>query len=325
MNLAPWLVPAWQRLAAALTGQRLHHGLLVAAPAGYGKRALVEAFAAAALCTQRGSEGQACGVCRSCQLVAAGSHPDLARVTFELRDDGKPRSELTVDQIRALSQRLAMSSQFGGLQIALIDPADRLNASAANALLKTLEEPATATIIVLVADDPARLPATIRSRCQRIAIGRPSREDAVAWLRAQGIDAKRAGLALDASLGNPGLAQAWLADDTLELRKACLDDLAALTQGRRPPAEIAERWAADRPDTRLWLAAALARDEASRLARGETATLGLTARSEIPKLAAWFDRANRARGLLATPLRGELVLLDLLRQWPTGEPTARRA
>ena len=325
MNLQPWLAPAWQRLAAALAGQRLHHGLLIAAPAGYGKRALVEAFARAALCTQRGVDGRACGVCRSCLLVAAGSHPDLARVTFELRDDGKLRSEITVDQIRALSQRLAMSSQFGGLQLALIDPADRLNANAANALLKTLEEPATATIIVLVADDPARLPATIRSRCQRIEIGRPSRDEAIAWLRAQKIDAKSAEQALEASLGNPGLAQAWLADDTLDLRKACLDDLAALTQGRRTAADVAERWTADRPETRLWLAAALARDEAFRLARGEVAKLGLTARSEIPKLAAWFDRANRARGLLATPLRAELVLLDLLRQWPTSESTARRA
>ncbi|MEP7044850.1 MAG: DNA polymerase III subunit delta' [Dokdonella sp.] len=325
MSLQPWLTEAWQRLASGLAGQRLHHGLLVAAPAGYGKRALVEAFAAAALCTQRSADGHACGVCRSCRLVAAGSHPDLARVTFELRDDGKPRTEITVDQIRALSQRLALSSQFGGLQLALIDPADRLNASAANALLKTLEEPATATIIVLVADDPARLPATIRSRCQRIEIGRPSREAALAWLHAQRIDAKRAEAALDASLGNPGLALAWLADDTLELRKACIDDLAALTQGRRSAAEVAERWTADRPDTRLWFAAALAREEASRIARGEAGTLGLTARSEIPKLAAWFGRANRARGLLATPLRAELVLLDLLRQWPASEPTARRA
>ncbi|MBO9662719.1 DNA polymerase III subunit delta' [Dokdonella sp.] len=316
MSLQPWLGDSWRVLAGALAAQRLHHGLLIVAPAGYGKRALAEAFAAAALCTQRDAEGRACGRCRGCQLLAAGSHPDFVRVALELRDDGKTRTEITVDQIRALSQRLAMSSQFGGLQIALIDPADRLNAAAANALLKTLEEPTPATVIVLVADEAARLPATIRSRCQRIDVRPPSREEALAWLHAQRVDAGRAQAALEASLGNPGLALEWLADATLDLREGCAEDLAALARGRRTAYEIAERWTADRPELRLWFAAALARDEANRLARGETGAFGLTARGEIPKLAAWFGRANRARGLLATPLRPELVLLDLLRTWP---------
>jgi len=318
MNLAPWLADAWGTLAGALAAGRLHHGLLLAAPAGFGKRALADAFAAAALCTQRRADGHACASCRSCRLVAAGSHPDLVRVGFELRDDGRPRTEITIDQMRALSQRLAMASQFGGLQIALIDPADRLNASAANALLKTLEEPAAATLLVLVADEPARLPATIRSRCQRIDVRAPAREEALAWLRTHAVDAARAAAALEASLGNPGFALAWAAgeDDALALRTACADDLAALARGRRPAAEVADRWAADRPELRLWFAAALARDEARRLAGGAAGALGLTRRDEIPKLAAWFGHANRARGLLATTVRAELVLLDLLRAWP---------
>lgn len=316
MSVQPWLADAWRVLAGALADERLHHGLLLAAPAGYGKRALADAFACAALCTQRRPDGRACGSCRSCQLVAAGSHPDLVRITFELRDDGKPRTEIAVDQMRRLSQRLALSSQFGGLQIAMIDPADRMNASAANALLKTLEEPATSTVIILIADDPARLPATIRSRCQRIEIGMPSRDEALAWLGAQRIDAASAMTALDASLGNPGLALDWSGNDTLAIRQACADDLVALTHGRRAASEVAERWVADRPEQRLWFAAALVRDEARSLASGEAGTLGLTAREEIPKLAAWFGRANRARGLLATALRIDLVLLDLLLAWP---------
>jgi DNA polymerase-3 subunit delta' len=316
MTLQPWLADAWRMLADALVSKHLHHGLLVAAPAGYAKRTLVEAFARAALCTQRLPDGSACGSCRSCLLVAAGSHPDLVRIALELRDDGKPRTEITVDQIRALSQRLSLSSQFGGLQIALVDPADRMNASAANALLKTLEEPATATIIVLVADDPARLPATIRSRCQRVEIGRPRHDEALAWLRGQRVDAAGAKTALDASLGNPGLALDWSRDDTLAIRQACSEDLVALTQGRRAPSEIADRWAADRPAQRLWFASALVRDEALGLASGNAGMLGLTAREEIPKLAEWFGRANRARGQLATALRIDLVLLDLLLAWP---------
>jgi len=154
MTLQPWLSPTWNTLADALRSGRVHHAMLFASPRGYGKRVLADAFAAAALCTQRTADGHACGTCRSCLLVAAGSHPDLVRVSLEVRDDGKTRSELTVDQLRALGHRLALASQFGGWQIAVIDPADAMNASAANALLKTLEEPASSTVIMLVADDP---------------------------------------------------------------------------------------------------------------------------------------------------------------------------
>jgi DNA polymerase-3 subunit delta' len=322
MTLQPWLAPAWHVLADALRTQRIHHALLFAGPRGYGKRALADTFAAAALCPQRNAEGHACGRCRSCLLVAAGSHPDLVRVTFEIRDDGKTRSELTVDQMRALGRRLALSSQFGGLQIALVDPADAMNASAANALLKTLEEPASNTVIVLVADDPSRLPATIRSRCQRIDLRMPTREQAADSLHARGIDAEIASSTLDASMDNPGQAAEWIADGGLAVRDECRTDLAALSAMRVRPAAVAERWASDRPETRLWFAAAIARDEARLIAAGRQGALGLTGRAEIPKLTAWFGRANRARGLLSTPVRAELVLLDLLRGWPA-RPTGR--
>jgi len=325
MTLQPWLLPAWRVMSEALQSRRVHHALLLAGPKGQGKRVLADAFAAAALCSNRMPDGGACGACRSCLLVAAGSHPDLVRVTFELRDDGKPRSEITVDQLRNLCRRLSLSSQFGGLQIALIDPADAMNASAANALLKTLEEPATDTVIVLIADDPSRLPATIRSRCQRVDLRLPTSQEALEWLRGQGVDAADAALTLEASLGNPGQAAAWIEDGTLALRAECIADLTALSAHKTQASVVAERWAADRPDSRLWFASVLAREEARRLTRGERGTFGLTARAEIPKLAAWFGRANRARSLLSTPLRAELILLDLLRGWPGSERTSRRA
>jgi DNA polymerase-3 subunit delta' len=316
MTLPPWLARSWRTLADAIASGRIHHALLFASARGYGKRALADAFAAAVLCQQRNADGSACGKCRSCLLVAAGSHPDLARVALEIRDDGRPRSEITVDQLRALGQRLSLASQFGGWQIALIDPADAMNASAANALLKTLEEPSASTVIALIADDPSRLPPTIRSRCQKIDIPRPTREEALAWLRARGVDESTAAATLDASMDNPGQAEAWLAEGALAVREECASDLAALTTARAGASAIAERWATDRPDLRLWFAAALARDEARSLAAGRPGSLGLTRRAEIPKLNAWFGRANQARGLLATPVRADLVLLDLLRGWP---------
>jgi len=316
MTPPPWLAPSWRMLAEAIGSGRIHHALLFASPRGYGKRALAGAFATSLLCQQRKADGSACGTCRSCLLVAAGSHPDLARVTFEIRDDGRPRTELTVDQLRALGARLSLASQFGGWQIALIDPADAMNPNAANALLKTLEEPSTNTVIALIADDPSRLPPTIRSRCQKIDLPMPTRDQALAWLRSRGVDAAAAAATLDASMNNPGQAEAWLADGALAVREECATDLAALSTARARPTVVAERWAADRPDLRLWFAAALARDEARSLASGARGRLGLTQRAEIPKLNAWFGRANQARGLLATPVRADLVLLELLRGWP---------
>jgi DNA polymerase-3 subunit delta' len=316
MKLAPWLEPAWNVLAENLRTAQLHHALLFGGPRGYGKRALADAFAGAALCKERNADGRACGRCRSCLLVAAGSHPDLVRVTFELRDDGRPRTDITIDQMRALGQRLAMASQFGGWQIAIVDPADAMTANAANALLKTLEEPARETVLALVADDPSRLPATIRSRCRRVDVVLPSQAVALEWLREQGLPADAAAATLAASLGNPGQAHEWASDGGLALLAECSADLGALSAERTRPVAVAQRWAADRPDRRLWLAATLVREEARRLGAGERGALGLTARDEIPKLNAWFARANRARGLLSTPLRAELVLLDLLRAWP---------
>ena len=321
MTLPPWLAPSWRVLADAIGSGRVHHALLFASPRGYGKRALADAFAAAVLCRQRNADGTACGICRACVLVAAGSHPDLVRVTFEIRDDGRPRTELTVDQLRALGQRLALASQFGGWQIAIIDPADAMNPNAANALLKTLEEPSTNTVIALLADDPSRLPPTIRSRCRKVDMPVPARAESVAWLTSRGMASDIAAQMLDVSMDNPGLAELWLADGVLALWEHCGRDLALLGAGRESAAAIADRWAADRPVLRLWFAGRLALDEARNITLGDDGPLGLTGRAEIPKLNAWFGRANQARSLLATPVRADLVLLDLLRGWPA-RPTS---
>lgn len=320
MSLPAWLAHEWPALARGLAGRGLHHGLLLAAPAGYGKRSLAEALVAAALCTERDPEGAACGACRGCRLLASGSHPDLVRVGLELRDDGRLRQDIVVDQLRVLTRRLALSSQFGGWQVALVDPADRMNANAANALLKTLEEPARDTLLVLVADDASRLPATILSRCLRVAIPRPDAAAAQRWLQQQGVDAATARTALAASLGNPGRALQWVREDALALREACARELAELGAGRRTAASLAGRWAADRPELRLWFAAVHALDGARRAA-GQAGDL--TARAEIPKLANWYGRVNQARALLATTLRPELVLLEVLQAWPGGAAVPR--
>jgi len=311
MTLANWHAEPWRKLVARRTQDRLAHALLLCGAEGLGKRAFADAFAAALLCQQPHADGRACGECRTCRLVQAGSHPDLVRVSLELRDDGKPRTEIIVDQIRALSERLGMTPQFGGWQIALIDPADALNVAAANALLKTLEEPTPATLLALVADAPSRLPATIRSRCQRIEFRVPTRSEAQDWLVAQDIDAKSAASALDASGGNPGLALGWVQSGDLATRDDVAKDLRNLCAGKASAVDVANRWSKAEAESRLWFAAMLLQTEAQAKARGAAGPLAV-ARASLTDLASWFERANLARTQLRGPLRPELVVLEAL-------------
>src|SRR5690606_14968084 len=169
----PWHAEAWTRLQAQIRRQALPHALLISGLPGLGKRRLAEQLAAALLCEAGRNELQACGRCRACRPLVQGAHPDLFVVTPE--EEGR---QVRVDQVRGLIDQLALKSQYGGYRVGLIDPADRMNAAAANALLKTLEEPPPGVVLLLVAARPSLLPATIRSRCQQLTLSPPPAEQA---------------------------------------------------------------------------------------------------------------------------------------------------
>jgi DNA polymerase-3 subunit delta' len=310
MNVQPWHAEHWSRLQARRQRDALPHALLLCGAAGLGKRAFAQRFIHGLLCSDS-ADGEACGRCRSCLLIEAGSHPDLVGLSFGLRRDGTPRTEIVVDQIRELSARLAMRSQLGGWQVATIDPADAMNAAAANALLKTLEEPATQTMLILLADSPWRLPQTIRSRCQRIEFHLPEPAAALAWLQGEGIDEGQAALA--AAGGNPGLAAAWAGQGALEQRAEVRKDLTALAAGRGQPIEVVKRWLDDEPVQRLWFAAQAVADELRARSRQSAPPLGSALDAEA--LAAWYGAVNRTREGLRGPLRADLLLLELLARW----------
>lgn len=316
-TLAPWQQRILDGALAPLAAGRLGHALLFGGPARLGKGAVAQALAARLLCPTPGADGLACGRCRGCQLMAAGTHPDLNFISFIPNDKGdKLRSEIVVDQVRDLGHWFSLTPQLGGAQVALITPADALNTSAFNALLKTLEEPSRDRYLLLVSDRPGRLPATIRSRCQSLAFRIPPRPEAEAWLRAQGHDAAAAGAALDAARGHPGLALAWLAEGGLALRADVQSALNALAAGRKTPVALAQQWLSDGQGAlRLRFAAELVVDGlAGRLGAGTSP--GLTLPAEIQKLAAWFDGINRVRDQLASPqLRHDLALAGLLLEW----------
>ncbi|MFN3902443.1 DNA polymerase III subunit delta' [Rehaibacterium terrae] len=317
--LAPWQQRPLQTALAALMAGRLGHALLLGGAARLGKRAVADALAARLLCSTPGADGLACGHCRGCRLLAAGTHPDFLGIGLEVNEKtDKLRSEVTIDQVRRLSRQFALTPQLGGAQVAVLDPADALNTSACNALLKTLEEPMPGRYLLMVSAHPARLPATIRSRCQRLEFRIPGRDEARQWLLAAGHAATQVDAALEAAHGHPGLAADWLADGSLELRRSVRADLAALAAGKAGALDVAARWLADeRVELRLSFAADTARDLCGRLAgavpMGEAAAL--TARADFTKLSAWFDAANRTRDLLRTTVRADLTLAGLLRDW----------
>jgi DNA polymerase III subunit delta' len=172
-----WLAPQMAALRQARAQGRWPQALLIQGVPGGGGEQLAAYAAQTALCTAAAAP---CGRCRDCQRVEAQAHPDLWLVAPE-----GDSQQIKVDQIRALNDALALTGHGAGGTVAIINPADMLNANSANALLKTLEEPRPGVLIVLVAVVSARLPATVRSRCQQLRIRLPAREATLAWLRAR--------------------------------------------------------------------------------------------------------------------------------------------
>lgn len=315
-TFAPWQQRIYDQAKASINAGRLGHGLLFCGPAQLGKRAVAERLAHGLLCRERSAQGDPCGHCRSCQLLAAGTHPDYQLVSFVPNKEGtRLRTEIVIDQIRSLSERLSLTPQYGGAQIAIIDPADSINTAACNALLKTLEEPVPGRYLWLVSSHPARLPATIRSRCQRLEFRLPRQEESLAWLKAQGHSEAAAREAFEAARGHPGLAHEWLSGDGLKLRREVAADLTKLGRGETSAPEVAQRWVGDDH-------AALRLRHASDIALAEAAS-GLTDPARARSLATWFDRANRTRDLLRTTVRADLAVVELLMAWRAGE--GRRA
>jgi len=304
---APWQQRVYDQAVAAQASGRLAHGLLFCGPAQLGKRAVAERLAQRLLCQQPRADGEPCGSCRSCHLLAAGTHPDYQFVSFIPNKEGtRLRTEIVIEQIRQISEKLSLTPQYGGAQVVIIDPAEAVNHAACNALLKTLEEPVPGRYLWLLSAHPARLPATIRSRCQRYEYRLPQAAESLAWLKQQGHSEAAAREGLEAARGHPGLAHEWLGNDGLALRREVASDMAKLARGDVGAVETAQRWVGDEnAGLRLRHAADLALSDAA----------GLTGPERTRSLAAWFDQANRTRDLLRTTVRADLAVTELLLAW----------
>ena len=224
-------------LQRALTGGRLAHAYLFAGPEGVGKRLMALAVARVLFC----SAGTGCGECAACRKLAHRNHPDL----HILEPDG---NSIKIEQIRAIQRDLSLRPLEGSRKVCLIEAAELLTTAAANALLKTLEEPRGDTLLILLSSQPQRLLETIRSRCQLLQFPRQPLELIRASLQTQlGISDGEAHIL--AALADGSFKKAFGKDRQLylEQRHTLLKTLTALSAGSiLPILEFAEQLAGDK-------------------------------------------------------------------------------
>lgn len=212
----PWQQEQWQRLQHARQAKRLPHALLFAGLAGTGKVEFAQHFAQALLCQQIQAQGYACNTCHACRLIETRAHPNVLWIEPE-----KEGQAIKVDQIRNVSEFVNQSSLQGEHRIVIINPASDMNTNAANALLKTLEEPSAGAMLILICDQLSALPATVLSRCQHIHFACPPSEQVKPWLTNQ-IEDKTIDIELLLRLANgaPLAAIELFKNDILPLRQS---------------------------------------------------------------------------------------------------------
>jgi DNA polymerase-3 subunit delta' len=312
---APWLASAMEQLRRARLAGRFPPALLIHDRRGAGGLWLAHYAAQLALCL---GEPAPCGKCRGCRQFLAAQHPDFIAVA-PIEDSKLIR----VEQIRELTEALTLTAHGGGATVTLLHPADAMNANAANALLKTLEEPRPGVTLILVTDQPSRLPATVISRCQLLRIGPPARTASIAWLeRHKGAGAWDA--VLDAIGEAPFEAAQLDAAEVSRLASETFRTLGELLSGQRDIAGIAERWTrGEQFELRLacietWLTACI--DHAAGAPRQLTELRTGTHLPEsswdmnIAALLRLLDAAYELRGLRLTSINRSLALEQLLWQ-----------
>jgi DNA polymerase III subunit delta' len=233
--LPEWFAPACAEVQTAFAAGRLAHGLVIHEDPGAGGREFARWIAQLVNCRERARAP--CGECQECRWVATGQHPDLTLVSPE-----EDSVQILIEQVRALVADLALTAHGSGYKIAIIAPADAMNINAANALLKTLEEPPARTLLLLVTSQPSRLLATVRSRCSRLRLTGPSRELAAKYLA----EARGEGPWAEALAATGAGPFALLEADPAalaRLRSDTLDTLRDIGSGKIQPPGVAERWA----------------------------------------------------------------------------------
>ena len=230
----PWQLKQWHLLVKQWQEKNFPHALLLSGPNGLGKSHFAHTLASRLLCEKKYAPDEyACGECQTCLLIASQSHPDLLWIQPE--ELGKA---IKIDTIRELITSLQQTAHQSAYQIVILEPAEAMNKSSANALLKTLEEPHGAVFFLLLSHQPNSIPATIRSRCQRIHFPIPPTSITLPWL-AQQLPDDNATLLLALSENIPLRALRIAEKAQLTMREQLLEHFIAFAQFQLTPLEMA--------------------------------------------------------------------------------------
>jgi len=314
MNARP--VPAWfegpqREIRAALAGDRLAHGILIHEDPGAGGVEFARWIAQRVNC--RDAKRAPCGECQDCRWVAAGQHPDVAQIA-PLEDS----NYIVIEQVRELIAELTLTAHGSGYKVATFTPADALFPNAANSLLKTLEEPPRRTLILLVTSQPARLMATVRSRCSRIRLPGPSAAEAARFLekaRGPGPWAE----ALAATGGGPFSLLEADPEALAKMRHETIQTMTEIGSGKLQPPGIAERWTAKGADIagrlaclEIWVTERILETASI---RDVTHLSGEGGQSKICRLFELSDAVRDMRKLALTSINKTMAVESLLWRW----------
>ncbi|SAL44898.1 DNA polymerase III subunit delta' [Caballeronia humi] len=330
----PWQNDDWSRLQQLRA--QWPHALLLHGEGGIGKLKFAQHLAQGLLCESAQPNGEPCGKCAACLWFSQGNHPDYRAVVPEAlaglvgatdtnadekadSDEGKktrtPSKEIKIEQVRALLGFCGVGSHRGGVRVVLLYPAEALNIAAANALLKTLEEPPSGVVFLMVSARVDRLLPTIISRCRQWPMSLPQPATAIAWLAAQGVDDPAALLA--EAGGAPLNALALASDENRPLRDFTLAQLAAGPKCdafacgenlQKLPVPMVLGW------LQRWLYDLLAQRTAGRPRYFPNASKALercAAQTDAAALARYMKTVTRQRAVENHPLNARLVFEEL--------------
>jgi DNA polymerase-3 subunit delta' len=235
----PWQDKPREQIFRQHGQDKLPHALLLVGQANLGKRSFAGAIARRLLCNAPEAD-RPCGKCTGCGLFQAGTHPDYRVVQPE------DSMQIKVEQVRSLINWSLQTAQRNGYKVAIIQPAETMNITTANALLKCLEAPPRKTLFMLVTDQPLKLLPTIRSRCQRVEFPIPPAEQALGWLEGQLPGRSDLSLLLSIAGGEPLTVVRGYNEKYLHRREIVMESMAALVSGRILPADAYQRLTVDK-------------------------------------------------------------------------------
>ncbi len=241
----PWQQSTWDKYTNARSQNHLPHALLLSGDKGIGKLHLAKAMVKSLLCTSTNNQSisskntlkyQACNVCQSCKTYESGANPDYLHIELA---EGK--QQITIDQIRELSEFLTLTTSFSGYRVILLHPVERMNRNAANSLLKSLEEPSNKTILLLTTANLSQIIPTIKSRCQLLMLPMPNQEQSLAWLKKHKPDHSNPLIALDIANGKP-LKAIEIDDGIIKNREDLSNDILSILEKKKSITEVAKHW-----------------------------------------------------------------------------------